>query len=81
METFMQHITVQTDRQMCLFKTDSMDSTDCLPIVLSIAVCIFLVFLLFHFLVVVGSFSAFSDPAFSPLMLLVWGQEGHLACS
>jgi len=67
----MQHITV-TDRQMCLFKTDSTDSPDCLPVVLSISVCTFLVFLFLQFLVV-GSFSAH---AFSLLMLL----EGHLAC-
>jgi len=72
----MQHITVQTDRQTCLFKTDSTGSPDCLPTLEHVCLYFFS-FLFFHFLVV-GSFSAH---AFSPLMLLVGRKEGHLACS
>ena len=54
-------------------RTDSADSPDCLPILLSIIRFYFVVFLFFHFLFV-GSI------AFSDLTLLVGRQEGYPVC-
>jgi len=61
-------------------RTDSTDSPDCLPILLSISVFYFLVFLFFHLLVVGSRTSDLNmtlPGAFSALTLLVVRQEGH----